>query len=554
MKHYSEKNILISYPGFNIDKIKTLKDKGSLLILGLRDIKSVFFKKTEKLIAGTWNLDDKQFKFFLEIVFCFSRAKNKYFIDNQGRQERFSFFKFIFLDTPLFILEITFDLLLIIFSWLTLFIFHLFPERRLLRHSVPRNDDDTIAYNDQKIIYLRTDNFRGLQQGGSFTHFRGVIKGFYKLGFQIHYIGSGLIEVPNLNFPHSIIPYCLKFNLLEVPEIYYNWRFIPKALKIIQKEKPLFIYQRHSIFNACGAILSLLTNIPLILEYNGSEPWVRQKWGGLLIFKRLCYFMENFSLKKADLIIVVSQPLKEELIKRGIPEKRILVNYNGVDTEEFNPNIDGLEIRKKLNLENKIIIGAVSTFGAWHGMPILAQAIHLIINRIQNTRLRGQAKYPPARAGKIHFLFIGDGVQRSECELIIKESGMEDYVTFIGIVSYKEIPKYLAACDILVSSHIPNTDGTSFFGSPTKLFEYMAMGKGIVASDLDQIGEVLKDKKTALLVKPGDVNDLSNGIIQLINNKNLRDNLGKNAREEVIKNYTWESNVERMMDKYEEIY
>ncbi|PJB99476.1 MAG: glycosyltransferase WbuB, partial [Candidatus Nealsonbacteria bacterium CG_4_9_14_0_8_um_filter_35_12] len=302
-----------------------------------------------------------------------------------------------------------------------------------------------------------------------------------------------------------------------------------------QAQGILFIYQRHSIFNVCGAILSLLTKTPLILEYNGSEPWVRQKWGGLLIFRKLCYFMENFSLKRAKIITVVSKPMKEELIKRNIPESKILVNYNGVDTEEFNPNIDSSEIRKRYNLEDKIVIGAVSTFGAWHGMPILAKAIKSIINKIQDTRY------------KIHFLFIGDGVQRPECERIIKENGMENYVTFTGIVPYQEVPQYLATCDILVSPHVPNPDGTPFFGSPTKLFEYMAMGKGIVASDLDQIGEVLKDRQTALLVSPGNIDSLFYGIIELIKDGDLRNTLGRNAREEVVKKYTWQQNVQNLL-------
>ena len=144
-------------------------------------------------------------------------------------------------------------------------------------------------------------------------------------------------------------------------------------------------------------------------------------------------------------------------------------------------------------------------------------------------------------------------MQRPECERIIKESRIENHVTFTGTIPYDEVPKYLAACDILVSPHVHNPDGTPFFGSPTKLFEYMAMGKGIVASDLDQIGEVLEHKKTAWLVKPGDIDDLVNGIIQLIQDKKLREALGKNARQKIIKNYTWEENVINLLKSFKNI-
>jgi glycosyltransferase involved in cell wall biosynthesis len=492
--------------------------------------KEIIYKKYNKVVIGHFDLKDKSFSYILKGLLIFICAKDKYFIDNQGKKETFSFLKFLFIDTPLFILELIFDLLLVLVSWLVLFVFSLFSAKKRLPRSLR-----SLAMTEKKIIYLRTDNFRGLQEGGSFTHFRGVVKGFYELGYKIQYIGSGEINVDKINFDKFIIPYPKSFSLPEIPEIYYNWRFIPKALKILKKQKPLFIYQRHSIFNACGAILSQLTGIPLILEYNGSEPWIRKKWGGLLIFKKLCYFMENFSLKRAKIITVVSKPMKEELIKRGLPEGKILVNYNGVDIEEFNPNIDGSIIRKKYNLNNEIVIGAVSTFGVWHGMPVLAQAVKSIVNSILNTQY------------SIHFLFIGDGVQRPECERIIKENGVEDYVTFIGIVPYQEIPQYLAACDILVSPHVPNPDGTSFFGSPTKLFEYMAMGKGIVASNLAQIGEILEHKQTAWLIKPGETNDLVYGIIELIKNEKLRNTLGRNAREKVVKKYTWQQNVQNLL-------
>jgi len=416
MKERRNINVLISCPGFQRD---SFADKDNFLVLNITDYKRLKDYKITQLVNGTWSLLDKQFKIFIEILFCFKKAEQKYFIDNTGKTEKFSFWRFLFIDIPLFILELLFGLVIVLITWLALFIFYLLPKKK----GVNQNS------KAKKIIYLRTDNFRGLQQGGSFTHFRGIVKGFSKLGYKIHYIGSGGIQVSGLNFPKTIIPYPLKFNLPEIPNIYYNWRFIPRTYKAIKKNNPLFIYQRHSIFNVCGAILSHLIGIPLVLEYNSSAPWTRQKWGGLLIFKRLCYFMENISLKKADLISVVSEPIKEELLKRNIPEEKILLNYNGVDPEEFNPNIDSSVIREKLALDDKIVIGAVSTFGVWHGMPVLAKAVKLVIGRAQNK------KY------KIHFLFIGDGVERSQCERIVQESGMEKYVTFTGIVPFPEVPQ-----------------------------------------------------------------------------------------------------------------
>ena len=87
---------------------------------------------------------------------------------------------------------------------------------------------------------------------------------------------------------------------------------------------------------------------------------------------------------------------------------------------------------------------------------------------------------------------IGDGPGLPDAKRIIEEAGLGAEAHFTGLVEQEEGPEYLAACDILASPHVPNADGSPFFGSPTKLFEYMAMGKAIVASNLDQIGETLR--------------------------------------------------------------
>jgi glycosyltransferase involved in cell wall biosynthesis len=106
----------------------------------------------------------------------------------------------------------------------------------------------------------------------------------------------------------------------------------------------------------------------------------------------------------------------------------------------------------------------------------------------------------------------------------------------------------LAACDILVSPQVRNKDGTPFFGSPTKLFEYMAMGKAIAASNLDQMGEILQHEKTALLYEPGDTEALQRVLVRLMTDKDLCRTLGENAHQEVLQKYTWRLHTQKIIE------
>ena len=77
----------------------------------------------------------------------------------------------------------------------------------------------------------------------------------------------------------------------------------------------------------------------------------------------------------------------------------------------------------------------------------------------------------------------------------------------------------------------------------------MAMGKPIIASDLDQIGDILGHKKTAYLVEPGNIEGLANAIQVLLDDSRLREEMGKNARAEILEKYIWEKNIERLIKK-----
>jgi glycosyltransferase involved in cell wall biosynthesis len=147
-------------------------------------------------------------------------------------------------------------------------------------------------------------------------------------------------------------------------------------------------------------------------------------------------------------------------------------------------------------------------------------------------------------------LLVGAGALQDQMKRLLKDEMETGRVIFTGTVGHADVPALLDACDVLVSPHVPLDAGAEFFGSPTKLFEYMAMGKGIVASRLGQIGEVLSHEETALLVEPGNANELSAAIVRLAESHELRETLGVAARQAAVERHTWKRNAQKILDAY----
>ncbi len=188
-------------------------------------------------------------------------------------------------------------------------------------------------------------------------------------------------------------------------------------------------------------------------------------------------------------------------------------------------------------LEGRTVLGFISTFQPWHGAVVLARAFVALLHE------------HPEHRDSVRLLMIGTGPRLDEARRIIAAAGFSDAVHFTGLVAQEDGPAHLAACDILVSPHVPNADGTPFFGSPTKLFEYMAMGKGIVASDLDQIGEVLRHGETAWLVPPGDAGALAAGLDRLVQRSDAaRARSAPRRGATSLAHHTWRAHVRRTLD------
>jgi glycosyltransferase involved in cell wall biosynthesis len=450
--------------------------------------------------------------------------------DARGRGTSRSRLGVLLIEAPRFALELLAGFGLIVpLSWLLTEALGLsLSIRGPVRASrISRHLPDPERTRSLSALYVRA-TLTSTAEGGMLTHFAGFASGAAALGHRIKFVVSG---APSDDDHILVIPPSPLFGATKALfELWNNLVFTAKSLLLnaVPANEIDFIYQRYSRFNWTGVLLSAVTGLPLALEYNGSEVWISRQWDPVGLLWLLRRF-ERLNLRAADLIFVVSEVERRNLIEAGISPGKIIVNPNGVDTDRFRPDCGGREIRRALGIEGQIVIGFVGTFGPWHGAPVLAEAARLI-----------------TKEAGCHFVFIGAGEQRAQTESIIESAAVS--ATFTGSISHEKVPAYLDACDILASPHVPSTDGTEFFGSPTKLFEYLAMGKGIVASRLGQVGEVIIDGENGLLVEPGDANGVAQAIERLAVDGELRARLGAAARKTAIECYTWRHNAARVFD------
>ena len=241
----------------------------------------------------------------------------------------------------------------------------------------------------------------------------------------------------------------------------------------------------------------------------------------------LVNYLEKKMLGWADRITTVSESLKRSLVKLGVEEKKIHAVHNAVDPDKFLYIADAEELIEKYSLDKNVVVGFVGSFARYHGVEILLDVAERLEKKFEN----------------IVFLLVGRNVHGPDNPMENVSTGrFSSAFVFAGEVPHTMIPQHIAAMDIAI---VPDFND---YGSPMKLFEYMAMKKAVVAPDVAPIREVVEDGQTALLFEKGKPDEAARCIERLIEDENLRHAMGRKAHREVMTFHTWDQNAERIID------
>jgi glycosyltransferase involved in cell wall biosynthesis len=282
------------------------------------------------------------------------------------------------------------------------------------------------------------------------------------------------------------------------------------------------IYERQAFFLGAGAYLAHRTRTPYFVEVNelAGEQRVR---GQVLV--SLAKRIERYVFQRADQIIVVSDFLKQRISESGVDAEKIEVMPNGVDPELFTPTADRESIRRKFEFdESSVVIGFVGWLVPWHSLDLLVEVFADLAS-----------KYP------VRLLLVGDGVLKENLLTLARDRGVLDRLVLAGAVSYRDVPSHVNAMDICV---IPAANA---YRSPIKLFEYMAMGKAVVAPDHEPILRVLRSGESGMVFRAGDRDALRGVLSELVEHRERREQLGAQARAHVLEHHLWRHNAEKVM-------
>lgn len=363
---------------------------------------------------------------------------------------------------------------------------------------------------------------------GQITHIEEMVEALRALGHEVRLVGpqahqsdtgqggsAGWVGKLKATLPKTIY---------ELAEAAYSVVVFLRLWRAVRSWRPDAIYERYALYQPAGVWVSRLTGIPLLLEVNAPYAVARRRYGQLRIGP-LADWIERFTFRGADRVFPVTRVLGDMLVGWGVDASRIRVVPNGINPSDFTRLPGAEQAKASHHLEGRTVIGFIGFVREWDRL-----------DRIVDWLASRPASEPSC------LLIVGDGPVRGELEAQAARLGIADRVHFTGVVPRTEVPARASAFDIaLQTALVP-------YASPLCLFEYMALGKAIVAPDQPNHHEVLQKDIDCVMYDPNDAHGIEQVLEALVGDAARREALGTAARATLERRgFVWSGNANRVV-------
>jgi glycosyltransferase involved in cell wall biosynthesis len=298
--------------------------------------------------------------------------------------------------------------------------------------------------------------------------------------------------------------------------------FRRRAEAAVRDWRPDAIYFRGALYMGYGRAVAQAHGLPLFYELNTPFPGEHIEFHGGH-FGGFARRVERLNRETAIRIFTVSRQLGEILVADGAPADKLVVVPNGVTPERFDPT--------PRPADGAVRFGFVGSLQVWHGVELMMDAFSQVLQSVPQAELH----------------IVGDGPLALPLASARRQSAHSDRIHLHGPLKHGDVPAFLHSMDVLLA---PYPDLPRFYFSPLKLFEYLAAGRTIVASDLGQISDILMHDVNGCLLPAGDRGALAACCLELAGDPARRARLAAEARQTALL-HSWEANARTILEHIE---
>ncbi|WP_200979286.1 glycosyltransferase [Echinicola sp. 20G] len=380
-----------------------------------------------------------------------------------------------------------------------------------------------------KLLYLsgapRVSTQLKADAGGARAHIMGVINGFKDLNWEVseYIVGDRIMKNGSkTDFQKSLSKSYFKRLLADIIRITYGK--YNNQLSFKKHQDIDCVYERLGAFQLMGMKFRQ-HGVPWILETNSVLYEEAKNDRKSIILADLCKKMEEKAYQSCDYLICVTDELKGMILNHfDIDPSKILVVPNGVDTNRFDPE-KVIPIRK----HEEFTVGFVGSVIAWCGVDILIKAVKIL-----------EKEMP------IKVTIVGDGLAKQDWEEDCLQSGLGDTIKFVGRKPWDQVPAYIGGFDVCYSGQVATHSG-KMYHSPLKIYEYLSMGKPVIAAKFQDAANMIHDGENGYCFESGNVNDLVEKLrasYQLFCEDKFD---ATQIRNRVVESHSWKSRIEYIL-------